>query len=283
MAQHAEKDQDDNVLPLVSKPTASVVFVTPDMAKRWLKLNTHNRKVRDADVRRYARDMASGDWSLTGEAVKFDAAGTLLDGQHRLAAIVLSGATVPLFVIRGVDSEAQAHMDTGRKRTASDVLSLSGETHSSLLAATARLALGVNLGGSNIGRYEASHAEITEFVNDNPGLRYAVDFIRQYARRTDCPPAIAAYAFWRMARIDTMEAGQFWMAAADKIGLRQGDPTIALTNRLAEARRNRQRLSKEAYLSLIFRAWNARRAGKSLSLLRVNSSAGGIVPIPDLR
>jgi hypothetical protein len=34
-------------------------------------------------------------------------------------------------------------------------------------------------------------------------------------------------------------------------------------------------------LSVIYRAWNARRAGKSLRLLRVSSPKGGIVPVPE--
>ena len=272
----------ENVLPMPApKPSASVVFISPDMAARWLERNTRNRKLRPSTVARYARDMASGNWELTGEAVKFATDGTLLDGQHRLAAVIKSGATVPIYVVRGLAVESQRVMDTGDKRTAAGALQIAKHPNSSLLAAASRLALGVAADLSDPGHHEATHSEIQEFVDANPDIEYACDFARQVARRTDCPPAVVAYTYWALARIDTFEAANFWIAAADKVGLTPGDPVIALTNRFAEARRNRERMPKRVYLSLIYRAWNTRRDGKTMRFIRVNSPAGGLVPVPE--
>ena len=50
----------------------------------------------------------------------------------------------------------------------------------------------------------------------------------------------------------------------------------------AEARRNRERLTRRMYLSAIFRAWNYRRADRELKLIKISSPAGGMVPIPEL-
>ena len=69
------------------KPSASLVYVTPDMAKRWLSKNTGNRPVKKAKVAQYARDMTEGRWEITGEAVKFAQSGRLIDGQNRLHAV----------------------------------------------------------------------------------------------------------------------------------------------------------------------------------------------------
>jgi hypothetical protein len=271
----------ENVLPMPGpKPSASVVFISPEMASRWLERNTHNRKLRPSTVTRYARDMASGNWELTGEAIKFAADGTLLDGQHRLAAVIKAGATVPIYVVRGLAVEAQRVMDTGDKRSAAGVLQIAKHPNSTLLASTARLALGVEADLPDPGRHEATHSEIQEFVDANPDLEHAVDFARQIARKTDCPPAVVAYTFWQLAKIDTFAAANFWIAASDKVGLQAGDPVIALTNRFAESRRNRERLTKRIYLSLIYRAWNTRRDGKTMRFIRVNSPAGGLVPVP---
>jgi hypothetical protein len=273
----------ENVTPLSAKPSASIVFVTPEMAARWLDTNTRNRRVRRETVNAYARDMTSGDWQLTGESVKFAPDGTLLDGQHRLHAIVKSGATVPLYVMRGITPEAQRVMDTGRKRTASDALAIRGDQHTAALAATVRLALGVMADIPDPGRYEATHAEIETFIAEYPDIRDAVEFARRIARRVDCPLAVVAYTYWVLAGIDATKAAEFWVAAADKVGLREGDPVIALTNRFAEARRAREQLTKRIYLSLIYRAWNTRRTGKQMKFIRVNSPAGGLVPVPEPR
>lgn len=272
-----------NVTPLTVKPTASIVFVTPEIAARWLDANTRNRNVRHATVSTYARDMHAGNWHLTGESIKFAADGSLLDGQHRLHAIIKSGVTVPMYVMRGITPEAQRVMDTGRKRTASDALAIKGDANSALLAATTRLALGVATEAPDPGRYEATHAEIEAFITEYPNIRESVDFARQVARRTDCPPAVVAYTHWVLSAINRDQASDFWTAAADKVGLSDGDPVIALTNRFAESRRNREQLTKRTYLSLIYRAWNIRRAGKTARFLRVNSPAGGLVPVPEPR
>lgn len=277
--------QPDNVFPFPeSQPKVSVVAVSPETAQRWLDRNDNNRRIRPATVAQYARDMANGRWQITGESIKFNDDGSLLDGQHRLAAIVKSGATVQLVVMRGIPTAAQRVMDSGRARTAADALTMKGERFTSVLAATARIALGVAADAPDPGKYAPTHAEIEGFVTEHPDLRAAAEFASQVARRTDCPPAIVAYTFWALSRISApQKAADFWIAAADKVGLRAGDPVIALTNRFAEARRNRERLTKRIYLSLIFRAWNARRAGKTMRFIRVNSPAGGLVPIPEPR
>lgn len=133
-------------------PSAQVEAITPDMAEAWLKANTRNRRLRQEVVNAYAADMAAGRWQFTGETVKFDRGGNLSDGQHRLAAIAQSGATVPMLVIRGLDPDAQHVMDTGAKRTAGDALALDGVKNTTTVAAGARLAL---LWSS--GRLESTH------------------------------------------------------------------------------------------------------------------------------
>jgi hypothetical protein len=120
-------------------PTVTTVTVTPAMATRWLETNDINRHVRQSRVEQYARDMTAGHWSPTVEPIKFPTTGTLLDGQHRLWAIVESGATVDLFVASGLDETTQHYMDSGIARTAADDLGMRGETNSPLLSSIARL------------------------------------------------------------------------------------------------------------------------------------------------
>lgn len=272
----------ENVTELHTKPTAGFVTVTPDTARSWLVLNRKNRNLRKADLDRYKRDMLAGNWHLAGDPIRFGIDGSLLDGQHRLTALAETGITLPLLVVRGVQPEAQRVMDTGRRRTASDALTIDGRDNSSLLAAAALLKLSVDLGKLD-GKHEASHGEILACVEAHPELIEACEFARTVARRSDCPPSVVAYTYYTLAHIDVAAAQDFWNAAAEKVGLAKGDPVIALTNRFAEARRNRERLTKRIYLSLIYRAWNQRRAGKSMAFIRVNSPKGGLVPIPEPR
>lgn len=265
------------------KPEMAWVPIDPDTAARWLKRNPKNRKISSTDVATYARDMAAGNWLLTGEAIKFAPDGRLLDGQHRLLAIIKAGVTITMLVIRNVSEDAQSVMDTGKKRTASDALDIAGHKHTTNLAAAAKIGLALEADAADADRYSPTHSEIADWIDANPDIKYACEFARPIARRTDCPPAVVAYTFFVFARIDMFEAAQFWTGAADKVGLKPGDPVIALTNRFAEARRNRERLAKRTQISLVFRAWNTRRQGKTMRFIRVNSPTGGLIPIPEPR
>lgn len=112
-----------------------MVRVTPDIAKAMLEHNTHNRKMRPYIVVRYANDMANGCWGQTYDTIKFATDGTLLDGQHRLAAVVKSGRTIDFLIAYGVAKEEQAHCDQGPKRVEGTSLTLRGVPRGITIAA----------------------------------------------------------------------------------------------------------------------------------------------------
>ena len=97
-----------------------------------------------AHCERLARDMRDGKWMLTHEGIAFSSNGRLLDGQHRLRAIVLAGIPVEMFVWFNVPPQALLAINHGRRRNLVDALGLSGSmegvTH--LHIATLRSMLG---------------------------------------------------------------------------------------------------------------------------------------------
>lgn len=269
-----------NAMPV--RFSSAVVSVDPDIARRWLLGQVKNRVLSHPQVAKYARDMTSGHWDLNGEAIKFDGAGVLLDGQHRLHAVIKADTTVMMLVCRGVDPLTQKSMDSGRKRTASDALQLRGFKDAALLAATTRLALGAEQRGyHDMARHDVSHDEVIEFLDANPGVFTACEVVRPLLRELDCPGSLLIYSCWMFMAINFDEAVRFFNDAANLVGLAAGDPAIALNKRFSDARRNRERLTHEAYLSLIFRCWNARRVGQPVRLLRINSKNGGLIPVPE--
>jgi hypothetical protein len=76
--------------------------VTPAIAREWLTKNAKNRNLRETTVMAFARDMARDAWSENHQAIAFGADGELIDGQHRLAAIVKSGRSIRFLVIKDV-------------------------------------------------------------------------------------------------------------------------------------------------------------------------------------
>jgi hypothetical protein len=120
----------------------TTAVVTPEMARKYLEKNTHNRKASDPVVRKYAEVMRRGEWILNpADPICISEDGRLLNGQHRLLAVVKSGIACPFVVAINVDEKVQYVMDTGKKRSATDALSLIGASHSSTLASIIKLYL----------------------------------------------------------------------------------------------------------------------------------------------
>lgn len=72
------------------------IDIEPHLAESWLTKNVKNRNLTDRIAKKYARDMASGKWKTTGDPIRFDVDGNLIDGQHRLQACVLAGGRIPI-------------------------------------------------------------------------------------------------------------------------------------------------------------------------------------------
>ena len=98
----------------------TVEKIDPVLAREYMKKNVNNprgkKSLSRSVVKAYADDMTAGLWELNGEALVFDSDGFLKDGQHRLAAIIMSGKTIETAVIRGVDPNVNV-FDIGWKRT----------------------------------------------------------------------------------------------------------------------------------------------------------------------
>lgn len=111
------------------------VVVTPDIARHWLEtLADYQRKASSKDVDLYARMMKEGKWDENvPQAICFDTDGRLCDGQHRLMAVVASGASIKFDVIRGMTRETFLRLDQGRRRTAAEFINVKYSAHISAL------------------------------------------------------------------------------------------------------------------------------------------------------
>ena len=109
----------------VEQPMYAVVeLITPELAARYLELNIINRPVGTVWVIQLSRMMAARQYSLHHQGIAFDVDGFLIDGQHRLLAIIRSGVAVEMMVTRNVPAGAQLTADDHKHRSAGDSLSL---------------------------------------------------------------------------------------------------------------------------------------------------------------
>jgi len=139
----------DELLHKYSRVRVSIERIGPAEAREYLLANVKNRALNNRHCKRIRDVILSGDWWLNGETIIFGADGTLLDGQHRLTAIVQAGVCVDVLVVRGIDEEAFRTLDGGRTRTTGEVLGIEGEKNSNAVAgAVQALVSFVDSGGS---------------------------------------------------------------------------------------------------------------------------------------
>lgn len=102
--------------------TTATMDITPAQAAEFLKLNSSNRPLRLSWVKKLTAIIERGEWMLTHQGIAITSDNRLLDGQHRLKAIVASGKTVPMNVSFDCDPASFTVIDGGVKRTISDQL-----------------------------------------------------------------------------------------------------------------------------------------------------------------
>jgi hypothetical protein len=102
----------------------SIEEIGPERARQYLEMNTTNRPVRHHTVKLFASTMMRGSWQLTHQGIAFDSDGNLIDGQHRLSAIILCGLSIKMNVTRGVPNDAYHFIDIGLKRRYCDILNV---------------------------------------------------------------------------------------------------------------------------------------------------------------
>jgi len=86
---------------------ATVEVVTPEMAHSYLLHNARHRPIKEKKVNEYMAQMIDGSWKLNGKPIIFDSNGRLLNGQHRLSAVIKAGVPLTTVVIHGVDPAVQ--------------------------------------------------------------------------------------------------------------------------------------------------------------------------------
>lgn len=105
-----------------SKAKVTLTLVTPDLAKMLLANNRKNRRLRKTIVEKYARDMRNGKWKTGEDMIVIDKNGDLLNGQHRLEAIIESGTNQYMYIMTDADPDIYEVMDNGFNRKLEDYL-----------------------------------------------------------------------------------------------------------------------------------------------------------------
>lgn len=258
--------------------------ITPALAAEWLTKAGPNRRVRPHMVDKYAKDVASGRWRLNGEAIVMSKSGKIIDGQHRLLAIVKAGVPIECFVASGIDDEAFDTIDIGANRTLADILGIQGYPQASVLAAIAR----------GWWEYERNGRLGLGGMEVPPSIRELEVVVEAHADRfLDAARATNAHrhlfrgssAAWAIAwmlfgDIDTIDRDFFFSHLETGADIGEGNPIFALRRVLFDAARTRgKNMVGQILLAMLIKAWNKFRAQEPTSIIIYRASEAMPVPM----
>jgi hypothetical protein len=256
---------------------AKLIELTPQRAEQLLERNTHNRTVQTATVDKYARDMRNGDWQINGEAIKISADGQVLDGQHRLMAILEADIPITTLLITGLPAQTQETMDQGRGRTFGDMLKLRGETNATNLAAAVRIVCLFEMYGlpyhSGFSGPAPSPQVLARCLEHNPEIRGSVTLACNQ-RRSWLQPTIVAAFHYLFASASQEDADDFVEKVLTGTGLDASDPRYLLREKLIKERYENGWMGQKPRMALMIKAWNAFRRGEELA--RLSWAPGGV-------
>lgn len=247
-------------------------LISPFTATTWLQQNTNNRRVSKVIVDRYAKAMSNGEWKSNGQAIIFNKEGKLIDGQHRLSAIVKSGVFVKMLVTRDVEDDAFDTIDIGKVRRNSDFLYIKGFKYQSCLAAAVKILYNYDAEQyitHNEGGTSPSPAELFKIIEDNPGIFNSVSFCHNLPNRSVLGPSTAAGLHYVFSRIDIEKADEFFNKLYRGDGLSSGSPILALRNKMMAYRGALPR--KKIVIAMIIKTWNLWRRGKTRQAITWNA------------
>lgn len=103
-----------------------IEIITPERALELLGTNNGNRKISAILVDRLSSALRAGDFICTNNGIGLDQSGNLIDGQHRLSAIVKTGISAKMVVCTysGNTTAKFIPLDCGKPRSLADYANL---------------------------------------------------------------------------------------------------------------------------------------------------------------
>lgn len=261
-------------------PLVERTVITPVTAQALLALNGRNRTVKSSRVAAYANDMRNGRWRFTGDTIKIATTpegDRLVDGQHRLAAVIESGCGVEMLIVRGIDESSMPVIDTGVSRSPADALRIGARVGGAKLAAAAKLVLVYDAGVfANVGHWSVINVTrpvLIDFVNQNADeFEQAMLLGNQLGRIGFSPTPVGAW-FFLANRIEPYNArlSEYIDQLTYGVGLTDGSAALAMRNWVMHKRAGSSLSTRRTALtefSALIRSWNHYVQGNPVRIVR---------------
>jgi hypothetical protein len=253
-------------------------LITPEYAIKLLALSEGNRTIKKSNLANLVKEIGRGAFdTYNGVTIKITESGVLVDGHHRLLAVIKSGVAVYMHIISGCTDESMQTIDSGAARSAGDVLKMSGLAYSNNIPPI------IKFEDAMVNGY-ASKADASLNTSNQYILARALE---QHHRYSDAAKfGSMAYQksrfiqsgtfskfyniFSRISHDDCME---FFDGLISGLGIDEYSPIYHLRNAMIKNQSNTLRkLSSQDIDWLITLAWNKFLDGTECKVLRINKT-----------
>ena len=256
-----------NVTKKKSDISVSLVYITPEIAEHYLSYNTQNRKESVSSISFLTQQMNKGLFIENGESIVFDKNMKLTDGQHRLMAIINSGKSYHIPVVKGVNIKSMATYDTGKNRSAADVLSINGFKNANLLSTFIKLINKYEKNGSKASKplsysrdEQLTNQQILNYCKDNYDWLYKIilDVTNIYVK-SEIKVISKSYFCYMVYMIGGKHPDQNvyeFMKNIYGLNRTQDTATSYLYSKLYKSKVNKEPLGFYWVLGMTIKAWN---------------------------
>lgn len=252
--------------------TSKVESIGPAKATELLNhFNNNNRKLSTAYANKLAKAMKSGHWEENGSSIILDKDGNLVDGQHRLKAIVISGTTINTLVVRGVPSSAFNTIDYNRVRSTGDVLGIRGIQKPATVGGIVRIVAMIRRDGNYSGRGGVAPAryEILDMLEimDRERLYASTLQALRIKQAVGGSASVFGAILYLAPKLEIVD--KFWDQIETGIGLVRGSHAALLRAYMISNSRGTSRLSDGAQFIACVKTMNAFIEGRLVKIIKV--------------
>jgi hypothetical protein len=257
---------------------AKVLNITPDIAKVLLSENQMNRPVCLKRVKSYAEMMNNGDWELNGQTIVFAENGRLLDGQHRLNAVIKSGKTIPMLVVRGTDEKTMHTLDRGKGRTLGNALALNGTKNYNMMASVIPLIDAYRQTGNPFTHCYVMSPQQAEKMAQEKAIIDSCAYVSSHnALKKMCIPAVAIFCHYAFSEFDPEKADRFFFALQDGI-IAENERAVLMARDFLTSNKSdtltRRKVTRITTCAVLFKSFRAFCNGHNPKVLRITVGNG---------
>lgn len=259
-----------------------IVTITPDVARYLLSKNTMNRPIKRQHFEFLCRELTGGHWKLNGDAIRIAKNGTLLDGQHRLRAVLQTGISMKTVLITELDNDVFDTIDIGSARSAADILHVVGEKNCRSIAAALIVVSDIQAGKTDFVSKKISNADILNMLDNHPGIRDSLKWGRALVKLSPDSISVAMHYLFSISSHEKM-ADRFFASLSTGENLDADSPIYLLRQRLIDNAMSKAKINRRYIAALFIKSWNAWASGLQVKSLRFRETGDAPEQFPMIK